>query len=86
MKAIKKINKNGTFRFELENGDVIVKSTKRDYNAFTVAYVDNKNLSSTKYEDKNSSKKGYTIRKYSSTTKGKDVALDLALNSGYVLL
>ena len=84
MKAIKKENKNGTFRFELENGDVIIKSTKRNYNAFVVGYRNNDKLIEG-YEDKNSSKKGFTITKYSATTKGKTIALELALNSGYLL-
>lgn len=82
MKAIKKVNKNGTFRFELENGDVIVKSTKRDYNAFVVLYKDNSRIKES-YIDGKSSRKGFTLCKYSSTTKGVDVALELALNSGY---
>ena len=42
MKAIKKQNKNGTFRFELENGEVIIKSTKRNYNAFALTYLNGK--------------------------------------------
>mgnify|MGYP003636821004 FL=1 len=39
MKAIKTENKNGTFTFTTENGDVIVKSTKRNYNAFALCYA-----------------------------------------------
>ena len=42
MNAIKKENKNGTFRFELENGEVIIKSTKRNYNAFALTYLNEK--------------------------------------------
>lgn len=41
MKTIKKEIKNGVFRFELENGDVIVKSTKRNYTAFALTYAEN---------------------------------------------
>ena len=41
MKAIKTENKNGTFTFTAENGDVIVKSTKKDYNAFAFCYAAN---------------------------------------------
>ena len=39
MKAIKTVNKNGTFSFELENGDTISKSTKVDYNAFAICIM-----------------------------------------------
>ena len=84
MKAIKKINKNGTFRFELESGEVIVASTKRDYNAFTVGYESNEAMLK-QYIDHNSSKRGFTLSKYSSTTKGPTKAHELAINSGYRL-
>ena len=43
MKAIKKNNNNGTFRFELENGEVIVKRTKKEYNAFALTYTEDFN-------------------------------------------
>ena len=41
MKAVKKEIRDGVFRFELENGEVIVKSTKRNYTAFALTYAKN---------------------------------------------
>tara|TARA_R110001606_G_scaffold364399_1_gene518796 strand:- start:472 stop:714 length:243 start_codon:yes stop_codon:yes gene_type:complete len=41
LKAIKKENKNGTFTYALENGEVILKNTKKNYNAFALSYYTN---------------------------------------------
>jgi len=41
LKAIKKENKNGTFTYLLENGETILKNTKRNYTAFALSYYTN---------------------------------------------
>lgn len=41
IKAIKTENKNGTFNYTLENGEVIIKNTKKNYNAFALSYYIN---------------------------------------------
>ena len=76
MRAIKIENKNGTFRFELENGDVIVKSTKRNYNAFVCTYIDYIRMKDNKSITNE-------LFKVSSTTKGIEAAKELAFKSGY---
>jgi uncharacterized protein YegP (UPF0339 family) len=76
MKAVKKVNKNGTFRFELENGEVIVKSTKRNYKAFCMGRVNYTSI-------KTGLKVIDELNKISATTKGAKEALELAANSGY---
>ena len=42
LRAIKTENKNGTFNYTLENGEEIIKNTKRNYNAFALSYYTNK--------------------------------------------
>jgi len=42
LKAIKTENKNGSFNYTLENGEVIIKNTKRNYNAFALSYYADK--------------------------------------------
>jgi len=79
MKAIKKINKNGTFRFELSNGDVIIESTKRDYNAFIVKYKNNKYMQPN-YIKKNSSRIGFTLSKLKATTTGSFIDYNVNFN------
>jgi len=42
LKAFKTQNKNGTFNYFLENGEVIIKNSKRNYNAFALSYYADK--------------------------------------------
>tara|TARA_R110002124_G_scaffold73411_1_gene196969 strand:+ start:232 stop:513 length:282 start_codon:yes stop_codon:yes gene_type:complete len=90
MKAIKKVNKNGTFRFELESGDVLVKSTKRELKSFVYTYRSNDRIKAN-YQDKNSSKKGFTLVKFVFTDKKESYAMELFnakcfdLSGGYLI-
>ena len=67
LKAIKKENKNGTFTYTLENGEVISKNTKKNYNAFALSYYDN-----TK-----------ELNRISPSTKGIEAVVSAALKRGF---
>jgi len=67
LKAIKKENKNGTFTYELENGEVILKNTKKNYNSFALSYYDN-----TK-----------ELNRISPSSKGIDTVIVAALKMGF---
>lgn len=67
LKAIKKENKNGTFTYQLENGEIILKNTKKNYNAFALSYYAN-----TKQ-----------LHRISPSSKGADTVIAAALKIGF---
>jgi hypothetical protein len=70
LRAIKTENKNGTFNYTLENGEEIIKNTKRNYNAFALSYYIN-----------NPTK----LNRISPSSKGADVVIAEALRRGFSL-
>ena len=66
LKAIKNTNKNGTFTYTLENGEVIIKNTKKEYKSFALSYYSN-----TK-----------ELNRISPSSKGVDVVIKEALRRG----
>ena len=69
VKAIKTENKNGTFNYTLENGEVIIKNTKRNYNAFALSYYINTG----------------NLNRISSSSKGVEVVIAEVLRRGFKL-
>jgi len=69
LKAIKNENKNGTFTYVLENGEVILKNTKRNYNAFALSYYSNSK----------------ELNRISPSSKGVDTVIAEALRRGFKL-
>ncbi len=69
IKAIKTKNKNGTFNYTLENGEVIIKNTKKNYNAFALSYYINTG----------------NLNRISSSSKGLEVVNAEALRLGFEL-
>jgi len=69
VKAIKTENKNGTFNYTLENGEVIIKNTKRNYNAFALSYYTNTG----------------NLNRISPSSKGVEVVIAEALRRGFKL-
>lgn len=67
IKAIKTENKNGTFNYILENGEVIIKNTKKNYNAFALSYYINTG----------------NLNRISSSSKGLEVVSAEALRLGF---
>jgi len=68
-KAIKTENKNGTFTYTLENGEVIIENTKREYNAFALSYYSNTG----------------NLNRISPSSKGVDTVIAEALRRGFTL-
>ena len=69
IKAIKTQNKNATFNYTLENGEVIIKNTKKNYNAFALSYYINTG----------------NLNRISSSSKGLEVVTSEALKKGFKL-
>ena len=67
IKAIKTENKNGSFNYTLENGEVIIKNTKKNYNAFALSYYINTG----------------NLNRISSSSKGLDVVSSEAMKLGF---